>query len=196
MSRNGYTRVANALVFDKTLNYRALGLLVTMLKRQEVGASLNARDLAAGTGREGRDAVLNTMAALEQAGYLHRVKVFRGDRGLRTIIRVYDTPTTAETAQIEVLSAPGSQAPSHAHSGPGSQGPSSQGPVQSTPLPTEGDLHLLRDEKEKEAQTQRPLWPSVAPWREPVPDAVPAPGGWRDRPAREADVPLRRRGAS
>lgn len=71
--RAGHTTLPNATVLDDRLTFRALGLLVALLARPW-GASFDMRSLAAGEGREGRDAVLTAAAELRAAGYLHQTR--------------------------------------------------------------------------------------------------------------------------
>jgi len=89
-----YTVVANAIVRDASLSYRARGLLILLLSMPD-NWETSSMWLAA-RAPEGRDAVRKALKELETRGYLRRVRT-RDDMGrVRLITMVYDTPATGD----------------------------------------------------------------------------------------------------
>ena len=95
-----FTIIANSMLRDASLSYRARGILAKILSMPDNWAT-SAVELAA-TGPEGRDAVRKALRELETRGYLRRVRV-RDQRGrIRVVTTVYDTPSPETENQSSV----------------------------------------------------------------------------------------------
>jgi hypothetical protein len=77
--RTRFTTIDRETVNDGGLSFRALGLLTWLLDKPD-GWTVNAARIAAGEGREGREAIRSTLRELEAAGYLRRERG-QDDRG-------------------------------------------------------------------------------------------------------------------
>lgn len=99
---HGWTSIPNAMLEDRSLSWRARGLLAYLLSRPTVWETDSER--LAQQGREGRDAVRTALRELEDARYLFRVKSQGSDGRWTTDYVVYDHP-------LEKGSTPGSEAP-------------------------------------------------------------------------------------
>lgn len=64
-----YTHVPNAWARDELLSYKARGLLLLLLSHRD-GFEVSVNELAAGSHKEGRDAVMSGLKELQVAGYL------------------------------------------------------------------------------------------------------------------------------
>lgn len=86
-----YEIVPAAAIEDSRISYRALGVLVRLLRLPD-GASIAADDLAKGGGREGRTAIRSAIRELRAIGYVRQLKR-QNTRGHWITERwVYDTP--------------------------------------------------------------------------------------------------------
>ena len=86
-----YTVVANAIVRDASLSYRARGLLILLLSMPDNWETSSI--WLAARAPEGRDAVRKALAELEQRGYLRRSTQRGPDGKLRVVTTVYDRPS-------------------------------------------------------------------------------------------------------
>lgn len=93
-----YTEVANAVLRDARLTYRARGILVRLLSNAD-GYRMTAIDLAA-EGPDGRCAVLSALRELRRTGYIvnKRAQDERGRWSTETY--VYDTPHPTTEVQF------------------------------------------------------------------------------------------------
>ncbi|UOB04694.1 hypothetical protein [[Acidovorax] ebreus] len=89
--QKNWTEIANSVLRDSRLSYRARGILARLLSNAD-GFAMNADDLARESAREGRDAVRAGLAELASRGYLQREK--RQDERGRwlTELYIFDTP--------------------------------------------------------------------------------------------------------
>lgn len=85
-----FTVVANRVLRDTRLSYRALGLLVELLSRPDDWRT--SSDELARDRKEGRDAIRSALREIEEAGYLTRRRV-QGQGGLwSTVWELFDSP--------------------------------------------------------------------------------------------------------
>ncbi len=85
-----YTIIANAIVRDASLSYRARGLLILLLSMPD-NWETSSMWLAA-RAPEGRDAVRKALKELEGRGYLRRTKQRGPDGRIRIVTTVFDRP--------------------------------------------------------------------------------------------------------
>lgn len=100
--RTRFTVVDRAAVNDAGLSFRARGVLVWLLDKQDDWRC--SSDAIAAAGREGREAVRAALRELEAAGYLRREKTQGPDGRWQTTTSVYESPTDA---QKPVVGSPG-----------------------------------------------------------------------------------------
>lgn len=102
LQRQTYTAIDNEALRDPSLSWRATGLLAYLLSLPE-GWTIRGSDLA-NRKTDGRTAVQTTMAELEAAGYLSRVKFQDASGRWSTTITVAESPSllSAETAPVSV----------------------------------------------------------------------------------------------
>ena len=87
-----YTVIANDVLRDERLSYRARGLLAAILSRPDNWTIKS--ELLAEQGKEGRDAVRSALKELRDCGYLHIEKIRNEDGTFATIQVIYDNPNT------------------------------------------------------------------------------------------------------
>ena len=90
--KNHYTVIANDVLRDERLSYRARGLLAALLSRPD-NWTIKA-ELLAQQGKEGRDAVRSALKELRDTGYLQLEKIRNEDGKFTTIQVIYDNPHT------------------------------------------------------------------------------------------------------
>ena len=145
-----WTEISNDVLRDKSLSYRARGILARLLSNAD-GFAMNADDLAEESPGEGRDAVRKSLSELQNSGYLQRVKS-QDERGRwRTDLYIYDTPQTDDGF-------PGVGLPTTGLPTPGK--------------PSVGKPVAIRNNKEKKHKEKQPQQPARARAA-----AVPAGGG-------------------
>lgn len=126
----------------RKLSYRALGVLLALHARPE-GASYDMRVLAAGPGREGRNALLAPAKELRELGFMGQRKV-RGSSGrIITLVVIDKTPMSAETIADELDDMARDEVIHRAAPGSDNRTPVDRTPVDRTPvgrtiLPTGG----------------------------------------------------------
>lgn len=92
---SGFTILANGVVRDHRLSYRARGVLAYVLSMPDHWATSSVH--LARVASEGRDAIRTALRELETAGYLKRYKQ-QNERGhWQTVTVVYDSPSLCET---------------------------------------------------------------------------------------------------
>lgn len=92
-----FTVIANDVLRDERLSYRARGVLVSILSRPDnwrTDATMLARE-----GVEGRDAILTALKELEEAGYILRKKMQDKRGRWATTTLVFDTPQAASEVE-------------------------------------------------------------------------------------------------
>ena len=97
--KTNFTVIANDVLRDRRLSYRARGLLVCILSRPDDWRT--SADSLAREGREGRAAVLTALKELEDAGYLVRTRVQDGQGLWRTHSTVYDEPQNIDATEVQ-----------------------------------------------------------------------------------------------
>jgi len=85
-----FTVIQNRIIEDRTLSYKARGLLVFILSKPDHWRT-NITHLA-GQSPEGYYSVQTGMRELEAAGYITRTKKQNGAGQWSTVTTVYDTP--------------------------------------------------------------------------------------------------------
>ena len=145
-----WTEISNDVLRDKSLSYRARGILARLLSNAD-GFAMNADDLAEESPGEGRDAVRKSLSELQNSGYLQRVKS-QDERGRwRTDLYIYDTPQTDDGFPVVGLPTTGLPTPGK---------------------PSVGKPVAIRNNKEKKHKEKQPQQPARARAA-----AVPAGGG-------------------
>jgi len=92
---SGFTILANGVVRDHRLSYRARGVLAYVLSMPDHWATSSVH--LARVAREGRDAIRTALRELETVGYMRRYKQ-QNERGhWQTVTVIYDSPTLCET---------------------------------------------------------------------------------------------------
>ncbi len=86
----GWTSLPNAMLEDRTLSWRARGILAYLLSRPAVWETDS--DRLAALGKEGREAVRTALRELESAGYLHRPRTQGSDGRWSTDWLIADHP--------------------------------------------------------------------------------------------------------
>jgi hypothetical protein len=89
--KDHYTVIANDVLRDESLSFRARGLLASILSRPDNWTIKS--ELLAQQGKEGRDAIRTALKELRDAKYLHLEKVRNDDGTFTTVQVVYDRPT-------------------------------------------------------------------------------------------------------
>jgi len=90
--KDHYTVIANDVLRDEQLSFRARGILAAILSRPDNWTIKS--DLLAQQGKEGRDAIRSALKELRDANYLHLEKMRNPDGTFTTVQVVYDRPTT------------------------------------------------------------------------------------------------------
>lgn len=90
-----WTEISNDVLRDKSLSYRARGILARLLSNAD-GFAMNADDLAEESPGEGRDAVRKSLSELQNSGYLQRVKS-QDERGRWRTDYTFTTPLRPTT---------------------------------------------------------------------------------------------------
>ena len=85
-----FTVVANAIVTNCSLSWKARGILIYLLSKPDHWTT-SSENLAR-QGPDGRDAIRSALTELDQAGYLKRTRSQGRDGRWRTVVTVYDTP--------------------------------------------------------------------------------------------------------
>lgn len=111
----GWTGMPNETIRDRSISFRATGLLAFLLSMDD-GWSMDSRIVAARKGREGRDAVRTAMKELRAAGYVKLENARSPDTGqFQTEIVVSDVPMFTGLFAVESPApdnpAPGEPAP-------------------------------------------------------------------------------------
>jgi hypothetical protein len=91
-----YEIVPAATIEDSRISYRAMGVLVRLLRLPD-GASIAADELSKGAGREGRTAIQTAIRKLRTVGYIRQVKRQNAQGHWITERWVYDTPCSDAT---------------------------------------------------------------------------------------------------
>lgn len=86
--------IANGMLQDESLSFRARGVLASILSRPP-GWRTNSEMLAQ-QGKEGRDAIRTALTELERAGYLRRTKERNADGTFASVSEVSDVPMSNE----------------------------------------------------------------------------------------------------
>lgn len=97
--KSNFTVIANEVLRDQRLSYRARGLLVCILSRPDNWRT--SADSLAREGKEGRAAVLTALSELEKAGYLIRTRTQDKHGHWRTISTVFDQPQSADVTEVQ-----------------------------------------------------------------------------------------------
>lgn len=119
MNPAGWEQTPNTILAAASagrVSIRALGVFILLRQRQGVGAAMSSDALAA-DGVEGRDAIRAAFRELAAAGYLHHVTVTDSAGRRRTVTRLYDEPTAAESPAPENPAPAGIPAPGKPASG-------------------------------------------------------------------------------
>lgn len=103
--RTDYTMVSNVALRDRTLSFRARGILAYVLSLPD-GAKCNVHQLTR-LSLEGRDAIRTALAELVEAAYVKRVKNRDANGTWRWEMTVYDRPQTGDN-----VTEPGPRKPS------------------------------------------------------------------------------------
>jgi hypothetical protein len=90
-----YSVVANEIIENEALSYKARGLLISLLaKPDDWRVSFNH---LVNAGKEGREAIRSAIVELEEAGYMVRVKTRDKNGKFSTDTYVFDTPKDTES---------------------------------------------------------------------------------------------------
>lgn len=92
--RTRYAVVAQETVNDTTLSFRARGVLFWLLEKPDDWRCDSTTISRSGT--EGREAVRAALRELEDAGYLRRTKTHGEGGHWKTVVEVYERPTSAQ----------------------------------------------------------------------------------------------------
>lgn len=103
--RADYTMVSNVALRDRTLSFRARGILAYVLSLPD-GAACNVHQLTR-LSLEGRDAVRTALAELVEAAYVTRVKNRDANGTWRWEMTVFDRPQSGDN-----VTSPGPEKPS------------------------------------------------------------------------------------
>lgn len=158
--RNTHDQLPRAALRDKSLSYRARGILARLLTNAD-GFSMTAHDLAA-EGCEGRAAVLNALKELRAAGYVRTIRKQKERGRWSTETFVYETPQPPTEVQF-----PNSGGPNFGEPNPGD--PDSGAPEVGGPEPGEPKVGAP-DPKSRQKPSSRKSSSSKA---EAVPAAAP-----------------------
>ena len=90
--KDHYTVIANDVLRDEQLSFRARGILAAILSRPDNWTIKS--NLLAQQGKEGRDAIRSALKELRDANYLHLEKMRNPDGTFTTVQVIYDRPTT------------------------------------------------------------------------------------------------------
>lgn len=148
--RKTFTTVDNRVLRDKSLSFKATGLLAFLLSLPDEWTP-NSRHLA-GIKTDGRDSVQAGLRELEAAGYLKRTRV-RVDGGLfEWVIEVYESPRPGFPATVK----------------PATDQPATENPA------NKESLRLLTDETEIIGEAAAEWLEDPSPFSAPMPDEVKA----------------------
>lgn len=92
--KEGFTVIANDVLRDGRLSFRARGVLASVLSRPDNWAT--SADRLAAEAKEGRGAVRSALKELEEVGYLVRERVQDEKGRWSTTTVIYDTPTEGQ----------------------------------------------------------------------------------------------------
>lgn len=133
-----FTIIANSVLLDTRLSYRARGLLAAILARPDHWRVRS--DQLASEGREGRDAVRAALSELKEHGYLTVETLRQTDGTFITEQVVYDQPVDA----TKPLVAPETEKPAPDNQASENQAPDSQALLQELVVSTESKKeHML-----------------------------------------------------
>lgn len=128
-----FTILANSVLLDTRLSYRARGLLVAILARPDHWRVRS--DQLAAEGREGRDAIRAALTELKDCGYLTVEKMRQADGTFITEQVIYDAPVDA----TKPLVAPETEKPAPDNQASENQAPDSQALLQELCVSTESN---------------------------------------------------------
>lgn len=97
---SNYLIVQNSVVRDKSLSFKARGILLEILSRPNNWV-VTAENLAL-EGQEGRSAILAAFKELKKSGYMETQKLRNSDGTFQTVTYVFDEPKNSIIEQPEV----------------------------------------------------------------------------------------------